>query len=894
MRRLQRRRLVRDSSSESESESSETVKSAAGPASKPSQRTTESTESTESTRPTRTSLRLKRNQRSKTRQIIERQEQERRKRRKRVLNDSDSNSNSNCDSDHEDEDDEEEDDEEEEEEEDDNEQDEDDFIVDDDNIDELQRNSHSLSHKSSFANSDSATITSRLALCLHKGDTDQFAAILAKTAQKSVLFKHVSENNNRSLIHSACAHNLPDILSLLIDSLPQKSTSLTCASIFSYQDNDGLTPLHIATVYSLPCLELIRNCCTDPDAADALLLTQDNGGCTPLTRGILASAPSQNILFLIQWLYDLGLSIVESKSDAGQDDADDSIHDNSVFFSAARMARVDVLKAVRQVYGTDTLSFGLSERSKTGATPLHYACATAFALRTTAALETVEYIVKHLQSNKLERIIQARDKVDAKTKLGGRTAALFAVGSEVPWAVQGKNQEDNEDDEDGFGVEKSFFEDEEGNTKNTDENESEDQAWKKQIQKDANLLKVVTCLLDAGISCWSTEQGSETSLLHLAALHGLEEIVKLLLSRKVPPTIKDKLQWTPLIYAHYGESCDQISDGCLLALLEAKPQQLRDLMQLMNGTGHDKIIKRLMRSLATKPKAYKFVNEFLRSNESRRYDVIEWFASFPGLLDYENKRSLFERALDGVLRGECQFLLVQKDVEFLSAYEHLSQLLSYKDSDPPIISARFNDSVGSGPGVTREFWDNLSNDMLKPAYGLFGSFNSDLCSTGATSNSSDRYFFAPDRAPISPDIQIQLEDEDVNSTTLMRFAGQMCALAILNTQLLPALETLSPHVFRLLVEDTIRLEWSDFETLDQELWKSWDWVMKAGKSELKAAELTFSYESRNRKGQVLTKAFSGYEGTEVVDVKNREEFVKLAAKNHVRRVRFKIVAFREG
>ncbi|KAJ3080706.1 E3 ubiquitin-protein ligase nedd4, partial [Rhizoclosmatium hyalinum] len=106
--------------------------------------------------------------------------------------------------------------------------------------------------------------------------------------------------------------------------------------------------------------------------------------------------------------------------------------------------------------------------------------------------------------------------------------------------------------------------------------------------------------------------------------------------------------------------------------------------------------------------------------------------------------------------------------------------------------------------------------------------------------------------------------------------------------------TLSPHVFRLLVEDTIRLEWSDFETLDQELWKSWDWVMKAGKSELKAAELTFSYESHNRKGQVLTKAFSGYEGTEVVDVKNREEFVKLAAKNHVRRVRFKIVAFREG
>ncbi|KAJ3024589.1 UNVERIFIED_CONTAM: E3 ubiquitin-protein ligase [Siphonaria sp. JEL0065] len=843
------------------------------------------------------------------------------------------------------------------------------------------------------------TPTGKLALYLHEANLDGFSTLFSLITPKSLLLEPVPENNNRTLLHSVCAHDKPLLLTQLLTSaasILKNKISNTSHNPLFMQDNDSLTPLHIATVWSLDCLRSIKshlNSSTSsfsPLISKRLVLMKDSGGCTALARGILANAHVENLTFLMTWMKELGFSLKhlagdfileEDNNDVREDekkkkkkkksktlqiDFDDGDEDNdmdgskvvdldktgddSICFLAARMGRGDVLKECSTLFGVAEMCRELSMRTVTGATPLHYASASSFALRSTSCLECVTFMTSLLLANNLENIITARDSIQSKTKRGGRTAALFAVGSETPWSVSGAgvngsassssaSVEEDEEELD-FGIQQSCFVQEDlsdhdsekpvvgvAAVKQEEELETEDQLWEKQQAKDSNLLQVVVCLLDAGIPTSCSEQGSGTvsfsfpflitlnfcrdvlgtSLLHLAALHGLENIVRLLLQRGVQPTVKDKLHWTPLIYAHWGESCDQIPDGCLLALLEKDPTQLGSLMQLMNdASGHEKIISRLMKSLTTKPRAHKFVNEFLRSDQGRRHEVLEWFSGFPGLLDHQNKVSIFRRyILDAVSCGSGVVdVLAVKDSEFLSAFNQLGRY-----SSAPSIVAHFVDSIGGGPGVTREFWDNLSKDMVKPMYATFAPFGVDPSyfsrsnDSASVAGSSNCLFFAPDKALISSEIDVDVDlntaqKKERTSATLVRFAGKICAMAIMNNQLLPGLESLSSHIFRLLVQDSISLTWKDFETLDAELYKSWDWVMNQEKKEtLESTELTFSYDEKMWKDgytKTVTKPFPGHKVDDLVTVENRHEFVELAAKCWVRRFRYKIVAFREG
>ena len=67
-----------------------------------------------------------------------------------------------------------------------------------------------------------------------------------------------------------------------------------------------------------------------------------------------------------------------------------------------------------------------------------------------------------------------------------------------------------------------------------------------------------------------------TSPLHLAAASGWIECVNELILSDHPVDCIDRKGWSPLLYAHFQNHQD-----CVLALMEAKPEQVRFLFFLI-------------------------------------------------------------------------------------------------------------------------------------------------------------------------------------------------------------------------------------------------------------------------------------------------------------------------
>ncbi|KAJ3204530.1 hypothetical protein HDU82_005778 [Entophlyctis luteolus] len=700
----------------------------------------------------------------------------------------------------------------------------------------------------------------------------------------------VPGENGRTIIHVACAADNSKALSQLLAASERKSRGSLKFDNLSIQDSDGLTMLHIASVFSLDCLKVVQSYFETKSSKDSeklLLLNCDEHEYTPVMRAILAGAKIENILFLLNWMRKLNLNPDDIFNG---DRRNPPVRDASRFlpFIATRVGRLDVLQGSLDVFGKRDMINRMKAKTASGATILHYAASAMFLLRSQKCLDCLKFLVKFFLENDLRHLIDSRDGGNRASK-GGKSAALYLVGSGAAW--DGSDCPEAED----FGITQSFKAKALETSSETPRANSERDVWEQNQLQHSCMCEALEYLLDSGISPFSEEKPSGTTLLHLGALHGFEKIVKLLLDRGVPPTVKDKLCWTPLIYAHMGESLDNVSDGCLIALLEADPHQLNDLMKLMEGAGHSKIIKKLLYSLATKPEAYKFVNEFLRSQSAAHIELIEWFSSFPDLLDYQNKVSIFRRAVADLAQYSLPTIKAVKEAEFKSAFESIESL---GFSGPMSISANFENEVGSGPGVTREFWDNLGKDMIKSKYAIFAPFSArdngfDVSNAVNLSGGAIDLFFAPDSVWPAADIA-----EKPSGIDLARFAGKMCALAVLNVQLMPALDALNPHILRIVTEERIKFDWRDFESIDTALFKSWEWVSSSSDDDLLTAGLNFALDERVRgkdgKLRNITRALSGHHVDDVVCGKNKDEFVSLMAKAHIKRFRYKIVAFREG
>ncbi|KAJ3263384.1 hypothetical protein HDU77_010752 [Chytriomyces hyalinus] len=833
------------------------------------------------------------------------------------------------------------------------ESDEDAFVVSDNEIEMDTSEAGSDADPLPVSESEDKNPVHAITLDLIQGNVDfvSLAAMMDNVPTRKLLGPD-PRNKDRSLIHTACATRRADVLAHLL-SLAKRAIPPSLVSIrelLEACDSDksscgGCTPIHVAAAMdSLECLKTLKvsidKCrkqesriakkgsipikpatskplkrlriedsdeeeaveMVSSDGADSdddtedwdtdLILAQDNEGFHPVSRAIAAKASISVVQFLLEWMKEAGCEFselfkatdnVQSSSSAklGQEEQNDSI-DRGILFVAARMGRGDVFTACENVFGRSEMFQAMSQRTASGATILHYACAAAFIYATPATFDCVTYIVQYYQTCNMAMLVSSRDNVQKKASKPiqydglpkfSKVAALYAVGAGVPWDVGDESKLGEELVEIDYGIPKALFE--------LDAASSEESADVIQTE-------------EAEIDAMKAHQVKSATMLHFAALNNLEDVVTFLLEQGLPAKVKDKLELTPLIYAHMSESYDKVSDGCLLALLESDPSQLGDLLKLSDHTGkHAKLVKNLIKSLATKPRAYKFVNDFLRSLKkgTGRYEIIEWFSAFPALLDFKNKKTIFRRAIRDLIKTSVS-LVAEEGAEFLSAYLNMD---FDSLSGPCSVTATFESSVGSGPGVTREFWDNLSKDIIKPGYGVFAPFSTEMPSQPSDPNNGtdsklpehagSSLFFARD------DAECHLGKLFQDSLSLTRFAGEVCAIAILNDQVLPGLEILNPHVLRIVTQDKIEFSWKDFETLDQELYKGWDWLLENGAENVAA---TFNINEDVGGGKVVTRAFRGYDPNSDVTDENKAEFVRLSAKHWIKKYRYKIVNFREG
>jgi hypothetical protein len=574
------------------------------------------------------------------------------------------------------------------------------------------------------------------------------------------------------------------------------------------------------------------------------------------------------------------------------------------------LAQVDRQRKINFAYG---LSLFLSHLF-TFSSVLHYAAAGLFALRTADSVKCVQFILRHAKKLPI-------DTRDLKTSItlneeGGRTALLYALGSSVPW----KNEYEEMEDLVGFYPISNETEDSADNGKVTvadeDEAEAEQNAVsedepssssatelveqeKRKAEEESNLLNGVIALLNHQATPYASDDHGSTAL-HYAAANGLTQVVQELLKR-VPADIKDHHGWTPLLYAHVSEEFEMdVSDGCILALLTAKPDQLYELTSLMDDKKSKKVFRSLIHSLATKPQAYKFLNDFIKANPYKHYEVLPWISDIPGLLDLDNKKLLFYHILSQRKSYWHQNIHIQaeRNDEFMSAHFALCNVMTATGIQ---ISANFKGEIGGGPGVTREFWECVSLDMLKPEAGVFAP-------TGSSSHDDEmpmlldevgdetvtrteiqgKVFFSEDTTTCS-------FNSSISGPSLAQTAGRLCGIALRNTILMPGVHSFSPLVFKLLTGEVplgpIKLTYKDFEDWDEELFKSWDWMMKNHVTE--DMDFTFSVDEVVG-GKLVSRALPGHRATDVVTDRNKEEYVRLMVENKTKKILGKASGFAHG
>ena len=82
--------------------------------------------------------------------------------------------------------------------------------------------------------------------------------------------------------------------------------------------------------------------------------------------------------------------------------------------------------------------------------------------------------------------------------------------------------------------------------------------------------QVLSLLLDLGVAV-NTQNGDGFTPLHVAAMWGREESVRLLLERGADPAISDDEDMTPLDYSENEGECSKRGGSCLLCLNVVTP-----------------------------------------------------------------------------------------------------------------------------------------------------------------------------------------------------------------------------------------------------------------------------------------------------------------------------------
>eukprot|EP00752_Nemacystus_decipiens_P016811 g15043.t1 len=238
----------------------------------------------------------------------------------------------------------------------------------------------------------------------------------------------------------------------------------------------------------------------------------------------------------------------------------------------------------------------------------------------------------------------------------------------------------------------------------------------------------------------SGDADNEASPLHLAAAISHKEMVTLLLNEGANSVLEDRQGWTPVMYADF----DGRKEGAVLELLQHEPErQLEALGRVLSSREgrNEGRIGEVVRNLVTVPSFFSLVNGFIRKNPASLLGSLSFLKNEPGLLDFENKRTLMRTLLsdpDEDTRNALDLVAGPPPSGFGYGYDQiytrrgpgqaLSALLDWMESavrrwgesglaawlriNRP--SFNFEGEAGHGPGVDREGWEMVAGDLVLP------------------------------------------------------------------------------------------------------------------------------------------------------------------------------------
>ncbi|KAJ3210223.1 hypothetical protein HDU67_005459 [Dinochytrium kinnereticum] len=831
------------------------------------------------------------------------------------------------------------------------------------------------------------SISSLLFTSLSNHDEPTSLSLLTQSAFPTVIRHRYIRARQRTALHIACEAGAPLVVQKLMDA----------GADLEATDLDGVTPFHVAATFSMECCRVLvdfvlngkrgrkkRKEGVEDEQVRALkkvLVKTDQAGHSPLSfaaeyatcgdERVMTKRKKRGRKMVKVVVEPFNLFKVAAETcglrlkDVLTGKCENLVH------VACRAGNVWVMNELKRCFG----DFEEAVREKTagrGATPIHYAAAGTFTNRTPSSLSCLRLLVDHFRAlNTVQVDVDVRDNKFADNE-GFRSPLLYALGSGVPWGVdgeegglrgvledrgsckdeghnvevEGKAAEDTAEGGSGEEVQKEGIGNVEGGIGSADDemkkvNES---SVKEHEDEEGVVLEAVCLLLDCGLSRYTTDVHGST-LLHLAAADGLSRIVRHLLDLGLAPDVQDLHGWTPLLYAHVATEVGNVEDDCLVALLERKPQQLYGLF--LRSVGGDKrrekVVRALVTSLGTKPMTYKLLNDIIRHNPALILTHFAWVRDIPGLLDFDNKRTVFIRECQSLRRPHLS-ISVTRGKEMLTSYpsvsryveQHLHRLrptvaskgvslwdlgwgddddedddndFEYSDEEPGfggwmgsgIVGAIFEEEMGIGPGVTREFWSCFGEDMVDVRHGVFGE---GVEGDGARDKEEGMgghgtVFFADDETPCRNgwwEIEILCGRDP--RIEMAKHVGRVFGLAVLDGQVVPGASQLCAAVFKVLSSgDHGRKEkfgLDDLVGVDPVFHRHLTWLLEncIGKD---GGELgmTFAIDVVEE-GKVVSRALIN-EGEEVAvtDI-NKKRFVELAVEERFGRCKKKREAFLKG
>jgi E3 ubiquitin-protein ligase HACE1 len=219
---------------------------------------------------------------------------------------------------------------------------------------------------------------------------------------------------------------------------------------------------------------------------------------------------------------------------------------------------------------------------------------------------------------------------------------------------------------------------------------------------------------------------------------------------------------------------------------------------------------------------------------------------------FESRKDWFYENLHGDRPPANELSLAREDGVIEVDRDNIFNSSCCKISESPVsalkenLTIRFAGEAGMGSGVKREWFDNLSREVLNPDYALF-------------TQSADGATFQPNsHSDINPD-----------HLSYFRFAGRMMALAVYHRQLLSVYFTRSfyKHIIG------IPVSYRDVESIDPEYANNLQWLLDNEIDPL-CLELTFSLDTDMFGKNEVIELKPGGSSISVSDA-NKQEYVQL-------------------